>query len=38
MCYSADEYSRWLREAGFGHIRVRRPILRPGSVLVTGRS
>jgi len=37
LCYSGKEYSRWLREAGFTRIRIVRPMLSPGSVLVTGR-
>ena len=37
LCYSGKEYSRWLREAGFAKIRVVRPALSPGSVLVVGR-
>jgi hypothetical protein len=37
LCYSGKEYSRWLREAGFAKIRVVRPALSPGNVLVTGR-
>jgi len=36
-CYSGNQYSAWLRDAGFTKIRVLRPVLRPGSVLVTGR-
>jgi hypothetical protein len=35
--YHADEYSAWLRDAGFGGIKVVRPALSPGNVLVTGR-
>jgi hypothetical protein len=35
--YHADDYSEWLREAGFGAVRVARPALSPGNVLVTGR-
>jgi len=35
-CYSRNEYSRWLREAGFGRIRVKRPAMSPGKILVTG--
>jgi 2-polyprenyl-3-methyl-5-hydroxy-6-metoxy-1,4-benzoquinol methylase len=36
-CYSGDEYAGWLAEAGFTKIRIQRPALSPGSVLVTGR-
>ena len=36
-CYSGDEYAGWLAEAGFAKIRIQRPALSPGSVLVTGR-
>jgi 2-polyprenyl-3-methyl-5-hydroxy-6-metoxy-1,4-benzoquinol methylase len=36
-CYSGDEYARNLSEAGFTKIRIQRPRLSPGSVLVTGR-
>ena len=36
-CYSGGEYARWLGEAGFTRVRVRRPLLSPGNVLVTGR-
>jgi hypothetical protein len=36
-CYRGDEYARWLREAGFTEVRVERPMLAPGRVLVTGR-
>ena len=36
FCYSGNEYSRWLREAGFGRIRVKRPAMSPGKTLVTG--
>jgi O-methyltransferase domain len=35
--YHADDYSGWLREAGFGAAKVARPALSPGNVLVTGR-
>ncbi len=37
LCYSGKEYSRWLSEAGFRNVRVMRPKLRPGNILVTGR-
>jgi hypothetical protein len=36
-CYRGDEYARWLGEAGFTEVRVERPMLSPGRVLVTGR-
>jgi 2-polyprenyl-3-methyl-5-hydroxy-6-metoxy-1,4-benzoquinol methylase len=36
-CYSGDEYARCLTAAGFTRIRIQRPRLSPGSVLVTGR-
>ncbi len=36
-CYSGDEYAGWLREAGFTGVRIVRPKLKPGGVLVTGR-
>jgi hypothetical protein len=36
-CYSGDEYAGWLAAAGFTKIRIQRPALSPGSVLVTGR-
>jgi hypothetical protein len=35
--YHADEYSAWLRGAGFGGVKVVRPARSPGKVLVTGR-
>jgi hypothetical protein len=35
--YHADEYSAWVRAAGFTGIKVTRPALSPGNVLVTGR-
>lgn len=39
-CHSADEYSRWLGEAGFTQIHVRRPAptLMPQQMLVTARA
>jgi len=37
-CYGGDEYGLWLREAGFHDVRIARPILSPGGVLVTGRT
>jgi hypothetical protein len=36
-CYSGEEYADWLTAAGFAKIRIQRPALSPGSVLVTGR-
>jgi len=36
-CYSGGEYAAWLTAAGFTKVRVQRPVLSPGSVLVTGR-
>jgi hypothetical protein len=36
-CYSGGEYAAWLAAAGFARVRVQRPVLSPGSVLVTGR-
>jgi hypothetical protein len=36
-CYSGDEYARSLTAAGFTKIRIERPRLSPGSVLVIGR-
>jgi hypothetical protein len=35
--YSGDEYARWLGDAGFRQIKIVRPRLRPGTVLVHGR-
>jgi 2-polyprenyl-3-methyl-5-hydroxy-6-metoxy-1,4-benzoquinol methylase len=35
--YSGQEYASWLVEAGFQHVKVIRPKLRPGTVLVRGR-
>lgn len=35
--YSGEEYAGWLTEAGFTRTKIRRPILRPGSVLITAR-
>jgi cyclopropane fatty-acyl-phospholipid synthase-like methyltransferase len=37
-CYSGMEYARWVREAGFREVRIARPLLSPGTVLVTGRA
>jgi hypothetical protein len=35
--YSGEEYAAWLQHAGFSHVRILRPTLRPGNVLVHGR-
>ena len=35
--YSGEEYAAWLAEAGYRDVRVRRPVLSPGAVLVTAR-
>jgi hypothetical protein len=35
--YSGEEYAAWLREAGFVGVKVVRPALRPGTVLIHGR-
>jgi hypothetical protein len=35
--YSGEEYAAWLGEAGFSRVKIVRPALRPGSVLVHGR-
>ena len=35
--YSADDYARGLSEAGFVRIRVTRPVITPGKMLVTAR-
>lgn len=35
--YHADEYSAWLKEAGFQKIVVYRPLLLPGYILVTAQ-
>jgi hypothetical protein len=37
LCYSGNEYSGWLKESGFNKVKVTRPRLSPGHVLVTGR-
>ena len=34
-CYHGDEYVGWLEQAGFTKVRVRRPALSQGSILVT---
>jgi hypothetical protein len=36
-CYNGREYAAWLAAAGFTKVRVQHALLRPGSVLVTGR-
>jgi hypothetical protein len=36
--YSGEDYVTWLGEAGFGKVRVTRPRLLPGNMLITGRS
>lgn len=36
-CYHGSEYARWLERIGFNEVRVMRPALSPGSVLVVGR-
>ena len=36
-CYHGSEYARWLERIGFHEVRVMRPALSPGSVLVVGR-
>jgi hypothetical protein len=35
--FHADDYSGWLRHAGFGALKVVRPVLSPGKVLITAR-
>lgn len=37
-CHSGGEYAAWMRDAGFREVRLARPILSPGSLLVTGRA
>jgi hypothetical protein len=37
QCYSGRQYANWLAAAGFSRVRVTRPLLRPGYLLVTGR-
>lgn len=34
--YPGDDYANWLRSAGLRNIRLKRPMLLPGRVLVTG--
>jgi SAM-dependent methyltransferase len=36
-CYSGREYAGWLADAGLTRVRIQRPLLSPGSVLITGR-
>ncbi|MFL6216101.1 MAG: methyltransferase [Blastocatellia bacterium] len=36
-CYHGNEYARWLEGVGFTSVRVVRPALSPGSVLIIGR-
>jgi len=36
--FHGDDYATWLRDAGFEGIRIARPALSPGNVLVTGRA
>ncbi len=36
--YSGEEYAGWLSGAGFERVRVERPPLSPGYVLITGRA
>jgi hypothetical protein len=38
LCYSGRQYSQWLRDAGFEKVRIKRPVFRPGYVLVVGRN
>jgi hypothetical protein len=38
LCYSGKQYAAWLGEAGFDRIRIVRPRLRPGYILVVGRA
>ena len=35
--YHGNQYADWLRQAGFERIRVARPALSPGNVLVSAR-
>lgn len=35
--YSGEEYAAWLGAAGWRDVRVRRPVLSPGAVLITAR-
>ena len=34
--YHGSEYAEWLRSSGFDAVRIERPLLSPGNVLVTG--
>lgn len=36
-CYGARDYTGWLAAAGFVKVRVHRPLLAPGQILVVGR-
>ncbi|MEO6723740.1 MAG: methyltransferase [Blastocatellia bacterium] len=36
-CYSGEDYTQWLHKTGFEEVKVRRPLLAPGFVLVTAR-
>jgi len=38
LCYSSAQYTEWLRNAGFIKVRTIRPHLRPGYILVLGRT
>jgi hypothetical protein len=35
--YSGQEYAQWLTDAGFAQVKIVRPRLRPGTVLVHAR-
>lgn len=35
--FHGDDCASWLRDAGFDNIRIARPVLSPGNVLITGR-
>ena len=37
-CYAGREFAEWIRDAGFSQVRLARPVLSPGSLLVTGRA
>lgn len=36
--YHGDDYKQWLRQAGFKDVRIKRPKLSPGSVLIIGKA
>jgi len=36
--YHGDQYAAWLRRAGFERVKVARPVMSPGQVLVTARA